>query len=513
MTKVSVSVPAVCTNLGSGYHVLGLALNLRTVVEMSLTGDDQLRIVSQGEGADALPANFYHPVAVAATRLFQEVEEAPPGLSIVCNNRIPLRVGLSSRAAMTVAGLVGANNLLGGPLPREALIELAARLSDHPEATATALNGGLGIWARGGGPPGDTTRAQAPRGGRGARALSPAVQAPPPALLARARPLDDPGLQAFLQLPPELPARVGELARRIVRGKSSLYEKVLAVERHLRTNYRYSLRLTHTPGLEPVDEFLFVTRRGHCEYFASAMALLLRSLGIHARNVNGFAGGSWNHYGNYLAVRQGDAHSWVEVLFPNLGWVTFDPTPPTSVGPAPTGILASLEEMMDAMRMRWYRHVIEYDLRQQVSLLHRAQGWLASGGARRGSWSALAWIAAAVLLASAVALLARRRWRRQRTTRPGEARGHPGRLPRVSQLYAHMLKLLARAGQVKPPGSTPQEFALELRRRGFAGPELVERLTGWYYLARYGGNPGASTEAEREMTTLLRELQQTLRPR
>ena len=150
MTKVSVSVPAVCTNLGSGYHVLGLALNLRTVVEMSLTGDDALRIASAGEGADALPANFYHPVAVAATRLFQEVEEAPPGLSITCTNRIPLRVGLSSREAMTVAGLVGANNLLGGPLPREALIDLAARLSEHPEAAATALNGGLGIWASGG---------------------------------------------------------------------------------------------------------------------------------------------------------------------------------------------------------------------------------------------------------------------------------------------------------------------------------------------------------------------------
>lgn len=147
MIKVSVSVPAVCTNLGPGYNVLGLALNLRTVVEMSHTLDDRLRVETHGEGAETLPANYNHPAVVAATRLFQYVEEAPPGLGVSCTNRIPLGVGLNSRAAMTVAGLVGANNLLGSPLPRETLVDLAARLSPHPEAAFTALHGGLGVSA------------------------------------------------------------------------------------------------------------------------------------------------------------------------------------------------------------------------------------------------------------------------------------------------------------------------------------------------------------------------------
>jgi len=145
MYKVSVSVPAVCTNVGPGYDTLGLALNMRNVIEMSLTTDDQLMVQVRGEGADALPNNYYNPVMEAAIALFQQLEQAPVGLSVASTNHIPLDVGLSARDAMPVGGLVAANVLLGSPYQREDLIGLATEIGGRPEAVITAMRGGLGI--------------------------------------------------------------------------------------------------------------------------------------------------------------------------------------------------------------------------------------------------------------------------------------------------------------------------------------------------------------------------------
>ena len=145
MYKVSVSVPAVSTNIGPGYDVLGLALNVRNVVEMSLTRDDQLDVVVRGEGADRLPTDFHNPAVRAAIRLFQAVEQAPAGLAVRCTNAVPLDVGLSARTTLSVGGLVAANNLLGGPLSQTELIALAAEITGRPEAVVTAIRGGLGV--------------------------------------------------------------------------------------------------------------------------------------------------------------------------------------------------------------------------------------------------------------------------------------------------------------------------------------------------------------------------------
>lgn len=156
MYKVNVSVPAVATNIGPGYDVLGLALNLRNVVEMSLRADDQLSVEVRGEGAGVLAENFYNPVVRAAIKLFQQVEQAPAGLSVRCTNQIPLDAGLSARAALSVGGLVAANNLLGSPFSHEELCDMAADLTDHPEAVVTAMRGGLGVCSSG--PDGILTR-------------------------------------------------------------------------------------------------------------------------------------------------------------------------------------------------------------------------------------------------------------------------------------------------------------------------------------------------------------------
>jgi homoserine kinase len=145
MHKVHVSVPAVSTNVGPGFDVLGLALNLRNTIEMSLRADDQLTVEVRGEGKGVLPENVYNPVMQGAIKLFQRLEQAPIGLDVRATNYIPLDVGLSARATLIVGGLVGANNLVGSPFSHEDLIEMAAELSGRPEAVVTAMRGGLGI--------------------------------------------------------------------------------------------------------------------------------------------------------------------------------------------------------------------------------------------------------------------------------------------------------------------------------------------------------------------------------
>lgn len=149
MYKVSVSIPAVCTNLGPGYDVLGLALNLRNVIEMNLRPDGQLQVQVRGEGVGVLTEDVYNPVVRAAIKLFQRLEQAPAGLTVRCTNAIPLDVGLGSRTALTVGGLVAANNLLGSPLTHDHLIEIAAGLTGQPEGIVAAIRGGLGLCSTG----------------------------------------------------------------------------------------------------------------------------------------------------------------------------------------------------------------------------------------------------------------------------------------------------------------------------------------------------------------------------
>ena len=111
-------------------------------------------------------------------------------------------------------------------------------------------------------------------------------------------------------------------------------------------------------------------RSGNCEYFAAAMAVMLRSVGIPARVVGGFQRGDWNPYGGYFMVRMKDAHSWVEAFLDGPGWVTFDPSPRS----ASEGARSFMALYLDSMRMRWYRYVVNWSLRDQVAVavsMHR----------------------------------------------------------------------------------------------------------------------------------------------
>ena len=143
MLKVKVTVPAVCTGFGPGLESFGLALALHETLEFSLRADSQLVIDTQGEGE--YPASLRHPALRAAIAVFQSQERAPAGLQVSINSRIPPHMGLNDSAALTVGGLLAANNLLDGPLKRDDLIDLAAMLTGYATAPAAALLGGLVI--------------------------------------------------------------------------------------------------------------------------------------------------------------------------------------------------------------------------------------------------------------------------------------------------------------------------------------------------------------------------------
>jgi transglutaminase-like putative cysteine protease len=181
--------------------------------------------------------------------------------------------------------------------------------------------------------------------------------------------------ERYLQLPQNLDPRVAELAREITRNGTTPYEKASLIESYLRRNYRYTLNLTWTPGPQPLPMFLFDAKTGHCEYFASAMAILARAIGIPTRLVNGFQMGEFNPVGSDYIVRESDAHSWIEAYFPGRGWTEFDATPP-DLRPAATDIAAQLGHYFDAMELLWSSYILVYDTDSQSQLFRSAQDQL-----------------------------------------------------------------------------------------------------------------------------------------
>ncbi len=133
----------------------------------------------------------------------------------------------------------------------------------------------------------------------------------------------------YLQLPSTLPPRVKALAHQIMDNIPNAYDRAEALETFLRSPpYSYSAQVKATPpGRDPVDYFLFDLKQDFCEYFASAMVVMLREEGIPARLVEGFTTGAFDTASNAFVVREQDAHAWVEAYFPQYGWIEFEPTP------------------------------------------------------------------------------------------------------------------------------------------------------------------------------------------
>jgi transglutaminase-like putative cysteine protease len=307
----------------------------------------------------------------------------------------------------------------------------------------------------------------------------------------------------MLLLPEKLDVRIPRLAREIIEGAPTEDLKARAIEKYLRRNYGYTLQLLSAKVPDPLANFLFERRKGHCEYFASAMAVMLRTVGIPSRVVTGFASGVYNPLTGWQVVRASDAHSWVEGWIAGHGWRTFDPTPPDPAG-IQSAFMARTALFFDAAEQFWQDWILSYDLERQISLASRVQQ--SSRGAKL-HWveGAVAWFsvaarssagyapaAAGLIFVAIVAVLlgpGASRWLRGAIRVRRLKRGE-GEASDATLLYQRMLALLERRGIQKPPWLTPYEFARVLPATELS--PLVDDLTIAYVEFRFGGKRDAA---------------------
>lgn len=315
-------------------------------------------------------------------------------------------------------------------------------------------------------------------------------------------------LERYLQVPAGH-ERLAELARRWTEGAATDRERALRVLARLRSpEFTYSLEMLDPGDRPPLERFLLEWRRGHCEYYASAMAMLLRTVGVPTRNVTGFLGGRWNEYGRYYAVRSGDAHAWVEVYLAGEGWVSFDPTPAGPGEGFAASLLDELRNLADAAIVWWELRVVGYDLRSQRNLARDLARWLraapsedeaASQAAPRPAEQTPGGRAGLVALAVALVLVGLAlAWARRRRD-PAEA-PLPARARRAIALYRRLEAALAARGVPRPETRTPAEHVAALAARGFDRLDVVRTVTERYNAVRFGD----ATPSDEELARLER---------
>jgi transglutaminase-like putative cysteine protease len=321
--------------------------------------------------------------------------------------------------------------------------------------------------------------------------------------------------QRYLELPSNTPDRIAQLAHEWADSQPTNYQKAKVIEEHLKHDYKYQLGSPSGGKPQPVDHFLFESKKGHCEFFSTAMAIMLRELGIPSRNVTGFVGGTYNRFGRYYAVRQGDAHSWVEAYLddPIHGWVTFDPTPTSGAQPLQdtSGAWVYLRDLLEALSQRWNRYVIGYDLKTQVRIFEdisrRYERLRSKTGANQGAMEKAtrpSVLAAALLIAALGPYLLWRRRRTPKTPPPGAAEKPTvdPKLEAASALYRTLELALATQGIPRPPALPPLRHAEELALRNHPLADSVLDLTNRYIEARFGGltiDEGARRDYERRV--------------
>lgn len=357
-------------------------------------------------------------------------------------------------------------------------------------------------------------------------------RAVPPAehLRADTDPYSTDARNIYLQLPPDLDPRITEKAAEIVAGAGNRYDKARAIESYLQNNFGYTLDL-RAGGDQPLADFLFNVKEGHCEYFATAMAVMLRTQGIAARVVNGFQQGEYNDTAGIYVVKQRNAHSWVEVYFPGRNaWVAFDPTPfagQSSVGSG-EGLVAQFNKYVEALETFWIEYFVAYDDQGQQSLMRsvrrgfvdfqaKSSTWLGSAQSVIEEWwkevrgdkglrtsaIAVAYGIGYALTAAAFVLLVFWFYRKIRKLEMWSRLAAWLRRKNeraIVEFYERMQKILASKGLRRAPHQTPLEFAFALDM-----PQAVN-ITEKYNGVRFGEKHLSGDEAS-EIENWLKELE------
>jgi len=335
---------------------------------------------------------------------------------------------------------------------------------------------------------------------------------------------------SYLELPADIDPRIAELTGRIVQNRSNRYDAATAVESYLQNNFGYTLE-QKAGGSQPLSDFLFNIKEGHCEYFSTALAVMLRTQGIATRVVNGFQRGEYNETADVYVVRQKNAHSWVEVYFPGeKAWVPFDGTPyagrESTAGAV--GFTSRINQYMQALEAFWIEYFVAYDNQEQRSLyssvkrgfsdFHRnSSAYLEDAGAKisqlwghiRGdagikvSIFAAGQVLAVVLGIAGLVLLFVRVYRKVVKSKVWlrlRDRFFARRRASIVEFYERMQTVLESKGFKREAHQTPLEFAFSVSL-----PEAV-RVTERYNDVRFGLKSLTNDEAN-EIETWLAELE------
>ena len=335
---------------------------------------------------------------------------------------------------------------------------------------------------------------------------------------------------SYLELPADIDPRIAELTGRIVQNRSNRYDVATAVESYLQNNFGYTLE-QKAGGSQPLSDFLFNIKEGHCEYFSTALAVMLRTQGIATRVVNGFQRGEYNETADVYVVRQKNAHSWVEVYFPGeKAWVPFDGTPyagrESTAGAV--GFTSRINQYMQALEAFWIEYFVAYDNQEQRSLyssvkrgfsdFHRnSSAYLEDAGAKisqlwghiRGdagikvSIFAAGQVLAVVLAIAGLVLLFVRVYRKVVKSKVWlrlRDRFFARRRASIVEFYERMQTVLESKGFKREAHQTPLEFAFSVSL-----PEAV-RVTERYNDVRFGLKSLTNDEAN-EIETWLAELE------
>ncbi len=274
-------------------------------------------------------------------------------------------------------------------------------------------------------------------------------------------------------------ARLEPLARRLTDGLSTPDEKAMALTRYLQSNCGYSLESDAPLGADPVAWFLFEGRKGHCEFFAGSLAVLLRLVDVPARMVGGYLPDRIRGGSSRLLVRESQAHTWVEVwLGPRRGWKIFDPTPSEGVPGGGSGTVSWVRAAWDEVELVWDRWILTFGLGDQIAVLESALTWAGERARALGQT-----LAGAAGLAFLLWLGIRRARHRRNCLQAGPA--------------ARRLKVferrLARVGAAPGPAATPRDIALAAAARW---PEVADSVLGLAVAAEwelYGPDEGCPT--------------------